>query len=527
MTTVIPAADNPIYISGTSTSIRFCIATPQNMVISPSESYFTYRIRIQNPSIAGSYLTKTMANAGTYASISGLTGGAVTSGSTSVDMIYLKNSLSPFREFKISDIGGTQIIDDISNPALLTQMNLTSQDQAFWSDTNLEADKYGAHVMKYRDPKYYCGKGNTTNQMVPSALIPKPANDSLGSGTSVLFPDVQRQQVELWPLSATGDDLGMPLIVYPVSDFLRTNEKLYCYFNKLLIQFFIDTYSNAITDVHSTYLENASSVGTWTSTSAASKFEITNIEWHLMTYTMMDDIKAKLMAQASGPGIEIPYSQTIWSNGNPFQTGSNLLTTTIDKRNINNLQKLLICFRRVSDTSGSSTTDAYVLRTGDDTELANAKGTGASFADLMTATSGYNGIHKVQLWWQQRRLPQDDYIYIHPYKFQQLKDFCADAFGDSRKENIQSYLYDGIETSGANAGAWMNANTQFFLGFNFETVPRAEMSGLSLVKSNLDVYLEMKGGSGVPVRTNSLNLDQFLICGSVVKVTPTGISVVS
>ena len=31
-------------------------------------------------------------------------------------MIYLKNSLSPFREFKISDIGGTQIIDDIMQP---------------------------------------------------------------------------------------------------------------------------------------------------------------------------------------------------------------------------------------------------------------------------------------------------------------------------------------------------------------------------------------------------------------------------
>ena len=60
MTTMIPSADNPIYISGNSTSIRFCVATPQNMVISPSESYFTYRIRIQNPSIADSYLTKTM-----------------------------------------------------------------------------------------------------------------------------------------------------------------------------------------------------------------------------------------------------------------------------------------------------------------------------------------------------------------------------------------------------------------------------------------------------------------------------------
>ena len=205
----------------------------------------------------GQYLTKTMGNAGTYSSITGLTAGAVTTGTTSVDMIYFKNSLSPFREFKISDIGGTQIIDDIINPALYTQMNLTSQDQAFWSDTNLEADKYGAHVMKYRDPKYYCGKGNTTNQMVPSALIPKPANDSFGSGTSVIFPDVQRQQVECWPLSATGDDLGMPLIVYPVSDFLRTNEKLYCYFNKLLVQFFIDSYDNAMTDVHSTYLENS------------------------------------------------------------------------------------------------------------------------------------------------------------------------------------------------------------------------------------------------------------------------------
>ena len=145
----------------------------------------------------------------------------------------------------------------------------------------------------------------------------------------------------------------------------------------------------------------------------------------------------------------------------------------------------------------------------------------------MTAVSGYNGIHKVQLWWQQRRLPQDDYIYIHPYNFQKLKDLCADAFGDSRKENIQSYLYDGIETTGANAGAWMNCNTQFFLGFDFQTVPRAEMSGLSLVKSNLDVYMEMKGGNGVPPRTNTLNLDQYLICGSVCKVTPSGISVVS
>ena len=61
-TTIIPAADNPVYVSGTSNKIRFCIATPQNMVISPSESYFTYRILIGPPN---NYFTKANAMAGT------------------------------------------------------------------------------------------------------------------------------------------------------------------------------------------------------------------------------------------------------------------------------------------------------------------------------------------------------------------------------------------------------------------------------------------------------------------------------
>ena len=268
-TTVIPAADNPVYISGNQTSIRFCIATPQNMVISPSESYFTYRILI-GPT--NSYYNKADANAGTYCSITGMSGGAVTT-STTCNMIYLKNSLTPFRDLKISDIGGTQIIDEIEYPGLCTQMNMTSQDQDFWDDTNLEADKYGAHVMKYRDPKYYVPPGalsmtypptagNVYNNLTPSALIPQLAkdaygNDSTGTGTSVIMPDVQRQQMELWPISRSGDDYGMPLIVYPISDFLRTNDKLYCFFNKILIQFFLASYSDAITDCKTTYSATA------------------------------------------------------------------------------------------------------------------------------------------------------------------------------------------------------------------------------------------------------------------------------
>ncbi len=542
-TTVIPAADNPVYISGNQVSIRFCIATPQNMVISPAESYFTYRILI-GPT--NGYYTKTDANNGTYCSISNMTGGAVTT-STACNMIYLKNSCTPFRDLKISDIGGTQIIDEIEYPGLLTQMCLTSQDQDFWDDTNLEADKYGAHVIKYRDPKFYVPPGalsmvypptagNSYNNLTPSALIPQLTkdaygNDSTGTGTSVLMPDVQRQQMELWPISSSGDSYGMPLVVYPVSDFLRTSEKLYCFFNKILIQFFLNSYDDAVTDCKTTYSATAGPIvggaGTpaWTYASNAKQFTITNIEWHLMTYTMMDDIKAKLMACASGPGIEIPYSQSIWTNGNPFQYSSNLMTITVDKRNINNLQKLLICFRRSNDSSSNATTDAYVLRTLDDAELGNTTAL-PTFSNFSTALQNYNGLHKVQLYWQQRRLPQDDFIYIHPYGFQKIKDFCADAFGDSRKENIQSYLYDGIETKGTWAGVWMNCNTQFFLGFSFETVPRAEMSGLSLVKSNLDIQLETKGGT-TPARTNATNMSFFLIAGSKCIVSPTGISVVS
>jgi hypothetical protein len=549
-TTVIPAADNPVYISGNQTAIRFCIATPQNMVISPSESYFTYNIAI-GPKGSTTYFTKTDAAAGTYCSITGLTAGTFNSttgavsyaslgASTTLNMVYLKNSLTPFRDLKISDIGGTQVIDEIEYPGLLTQMCLTSQDQDFWDDTNLEADKYGAHVMKYRDPKFYIPKGATVyNQMCPTSLIPVLDNDSLPLGgyvagtttptTSVLMPDVQRQQMELWPLSnsSSTSNYAMPLIVYPVSDFLRTSEKLYCFFNKILIQFFLNSYDDAITDCKSVYgaTSGPNNVPSWTYSSNGGQFTITNIEWHLMTYTMMDDIKAKLMACASGPGIEIPYSQTIWTNGNPFQYSSNLMTITVDKRNINNLQKLLICFRRVPDSSNNSNADAYVLRSLDDTELANTTYPPA-FSDFSTAMQGYNGLHKVQLYWQQRRLPQDDFIYIHPYGFQKVKDFCADAFGDSRKENIQSYLYDGIETKGTWKGVWMNCNSQFFLGFSFETVPRAEMSGLSLTKSNLDIQLETKGGTS-PTRTNAANMSLFLIAGSKCVVSPTGISVVS
>src|SRR5271157_5180241 len=62
-TTVIPASDTQVYESGTGTPIRYCVATPQNMVISPEESPFIYKIAIGDTNAP---LTKTDAINETY-----------------------------------------------------------------------------------------------------------------------------------------------------------------------------------------------------------------------------------------------------------------------------------------------------------------------------------------------------------------------------------------------------------------------------------------------------------------------------
>src|SRR5271157_1139747 len=109
-TTIIPASDTQVYESGTGTPIRYCVATPQNMALSPFESDFTYKLAI---GASNAPLTKTDAINETYCQIAGLTAptftmtantstgavtssvtGAVTAVGTTLKMIYIKNSNS-------------------------------------------------------------------------------------------------------------------------------------------------------------------------------------------------------------------------------------------------------------------------------------------------------------------------------------------------------------------------------------------------------------------------------------------------
>ena len=81
---------------------------------------------------------------------------------------------------------------------------------------------------------------------------------------------------------------------------------------------------------------------------------------------------------------------------------------------------------------------------------------------------------------------------------------------DKQECDFRSYGYEGIDPT---SYAWMNSNTQFVYGFRFYICEGNDMSGVSLAKSALNLYLFCNTENSVPTRTTYLSLDLFYQIG--------------
>ena len=85
------------------------------------------------------------------------------------------------------------------------------------------------------------------------------------------------------------------------------------------------------------------------------------------------------------------------------------------------------------------------------------------------------------------------------------------------ENNLELYQYDGIDapTNSSNnlqVPYWHNAQSQFFVGFDFRCIKGAEGSGLNIAKSPLDITLETKQAH--QPTDNSYQVDCFMLVGS-------------
>jgi hypothetical protein len=341
--------------------------------------------------------------------------------------------------------------------------------------------------------------------------------------------------------STTGGTDGGEIWVCPFSDYLDNNAMCYSQYNKHSIEFTINTYAGAVTDV-SNYMSTAVATGTWasnTSPSSGASFEIYDFKLRLKKYYITNECVARFQQLANGPGIEIPFLKT-WQMNSTFFNTQNQITITINDPRITDLQKVALVIRNVNDTGQNACYDKVMMRNMSTVYLDNASsgttsasGLSATAAQNMTVGQQYNGLWRVSGRYAQEAIPVEDYIYMSPYKFDMVKQFAGQVFETQQGENnLQEYSFDGLDpgtknaSSGAiTAGYYHNCQTQFFIGLDLRTLRGAERSGLNIAKSPLDITLEVKNAHATT--DDSYQCDVFLMVGTCLSVKPGGISLLS
>ena len=321
-----PQNNMSVFQGGFADPVRFVLSAGENIGVNLRECYFSYKIRVVDPTGSGStYLTKSVGNTGTLASVSGLSysnGGLVCGSapssysSTLCSMLYLRNSCAPFQKFEIKDITSNKTVESIMKPALLCEAMLSGQPPTFWDAGagKPECDEYACQVHTFRDPKYYwaktatapakCSSTFSTGDMTPSQLIPILTPESSSTATTRFMTDVQRQQTLLFPSTNTCSlNDGTSIKFFPISDFWNANETVPTRWMPLEFTFYLDTYTNAFCDVQS-YLNNATNT-TWTQSSYAAQFEIYDCFFHIMKYTLQPTEVPRMVSMMT-TGIEIP-----------------------------------------------------------------------------------------------------------------------------------------------------------------------------------------------------------------------------
>lgn len=567
-----PVNNSLTFQSGSSEPIRFCVSTGENIVVPLNEMKFSYKVRVKMNGTP-TYLTKTDALNHTYCQVSGLnpaTGALVSSsstttnvGGTSVQMIYMRNSCSPFRLFEIKDRQLQKRLESIMNPALYCQAVLTGQSPFFWDDKAgvSQSSEYCADVITFRDPRYYFPPLTTANNQTyyqdPTPTAMPILTPESGISPTRVMQQVLKQQMYLWPTdqSCTYDD-GGEVYFFPISDIQNCPMKLPTRWCPLLFEFTPDTYSNAVTDLTAWYNSTNGWTITQNNTFQGGVLEIFDCKLYIQKYFLQVSEVPKIVAQLSGSGIEIPYSM-IQQQSMPFPASQSMIDVQLNASQYQNLERVLVLCRRKLDATQSPIRDAYILRNGSDADIATT-GTGngtiaggiqsttnytngiigtaidtnsALITNPATAIAGgllwtsikYNGIYKVQLKWLSEELVrQSDFIYVKPYNFRNIRDWCKECFVKNEKHECEfrNYEYEGLDPV---TYAWCNMNSSFFMGFDFTSVKGAELAGISLAKSPLDIYIYMQTSNGVPQRNTDLVLDLYYQLGSLLKFSMQGV----
>lgn len=548
---VLPQDRSQVFQAGTSNKIIYQVATAAHVCVSWPESLFTYKCRLLTTATdQTTEILKSTAAAGTYARVAGLSSGALAassaaSNSSSTSCIYIRNSNCVFSQIDVKDMASGQIIDQNLNPGLLAQLKAGGQDMMFWEPRHGQYVPYLCGVNKFRDYTWYWPKAACpATDMFPSRLIPVVNGDVIPTGSAVYFDTVQKQQMYMWASTNGGTD-GGEIIVCPFSDYLENNQMCFSQYNKHSVEFTVNTYAGAFTDV-ANYLYIASSAagssGTWTASttsgSSASAFQLYDCKLRLKKYYITNECVARFNELANGPGIEIPFCK-LWQMNSTFFNTQNQITLTINDPRITDLQKVALVIRTVNDSGQNATYDKFMFRTmctkyldtatGGTSAYAGGAASGITAANNIAVGQSYDGLWRVSARYAQEPIPYEDYLYLAPYHFDVAKRFAGEVFETENGENnLQLFQYDGIDVPTASTTAvpyYQNCQTQFFIGFDFRCIRGAEGSGLNISKSPLDITLELKQAHAST--DNSYQVDAFLLVGSAVNCKIGGISIKS
>ena len=92
-------------------------------------------------------------------------------------------------------------------------------------------------------------------------------------------------------------------------------------------------------------------------------YQIYDMKLYLMKYYITESVLNETMALLSGPGIELPFSNVVWSGGSFPANTQNQIVITCQGPQYSNLEAVIIVFRRKEDQAGGASTDFNMLRT--------------------------------------------------------------------------------------------------------------------------------------------------------------------
>ena len=173
--------------------------------------------------------------------------------------------------------------------------------------------------------------------------------------------EVQRQQKLIWPDSARYNTTqAMSLKLFPVSDFMNEDLLIDTYQMPLMFQLNIGNYYDAIVDYISTFAVGG---GNWTKVCNAASFELYDVFYHIKKLYLRPEAMP-FIQQERVRKIEIPFVRCHHGYA-PFPASQAQMPLSIQNyQNVQNLERIVLCFIHISYTSNTALNDRLCLRNG-------------------------------------------------------------------------------------------------------------------------------------------------------------------